>query len=706
MKYILVLIVFFISLLMNAQAELDFDMDVTNGPIGGYADVTYTITNLSPNDTYSNVTINHPDALIPNIVLNPSTIGPGIQVTATGQIPLSGDSYSVGLLITQATATGIMNGSMITELSDGIDSIGNRIDDGQSVYFRHESSSYGVIYLDTNGNSMYDDGIDTTIPGAVINLYDDQGNTDSLVTNETGWWYFDNSFINTTLPDYYAAIIDVNSFPSPTNSYHLVDGPASPFTPNGWFASNIRMSHGYVDDNFGTIEASSFLDTNGNGSRDNGEVNIPYTSFEFIKDNNPATSEVIFNGFGNTIRRTDLNPGVQLNDINAALTAQQAFYSITTTNYDDIQTVANQITSTAFAVTEVSSSNRDTSLTLTPMIWPNPGFDSTLEVTINNLHAGNSTGTLQFNHDPMASIIAVYDRNGIDILANGTATVTSSGFSTPYNIMAFGQYDLEVVMATPVTGVQLGDIFTHNASINPTSTDSDATNNNTSVDVTVVASYDPNDVTEARGPGIPIDTFSTNDFLEYTIRFQNLGTASAQFVRVLSSLHPSLDESTFEVIVTSHAYLYTKNGRQLDFLFENIHLPPEVVDEPGSNGFITYRIKPLAGYAAGDTINASAEIFFDYNPAVITETWITTFNAPASLNDQEGTISIYPNPLKGNELYTNLEEGTYEIYELKGSKVVNGTIENGIIQAEIANGFYILKITSSDEVYNFKVLKE
>ncbi|KEZ93838.1 hypothetical protein IL45_06480 [Nonlabens ulvanivorans] len=691
---------------MNAQAELDFDMDVTNGPIGGYADVTYTITNLSPNDTYSNVTINHPDALIPNIVLNPSTIGPGIQVTATGQIPLSGDSYSVGLLITQATATGIMNGSMITELSDGIDSIGNRIDDGQSVYFRHESSSYGVIYLDTNGNSMYDDGIDTTIPGAVINLYDDQGNTDSLVTNETGWWYFDNSFINTTLPDYYAAIIDVNSFPSPTNSYHLVDGPASPFTPNGWFASNIRMSHGYVDDNFGTIEASSFLDTNGNGSRDNGEVNIPYTSFEFIKDNNPATSEVIFNGFGNTIRRTDLNPGVQLNDINAALTAQQAFYSITTTNYDDIQTVANQITSTAFAVTEVSSSNRDTSLTLTPMIWPNPGFDSTLEVTINNLHAGNSTGTLQFNHDPMASIIAVYDRNGIDILANGTATVTSSGFSTPYNIMAFGQYDLEVVMATPVTGVQLGDIFTHNASINPTSTDSDATNNNTSVDVTVVASYDPNDVTEARGPGIPIDTFSTNDFLEYTIRFQNLGTASAQFVRVLSSLHPSLDESTFEVIVTSHAYLYTKNGRQLDFLFENIHLPPEVVDEPGSNGFITYRIKPLAGYAAGDTINASAEIFFDYNPAVITETWITTFNAPASLNDQEGTISIYPNPLKGNELYTNLEEGTYEIYELKGSKVVNGTIENGIIQAEIANGFYILKITSSDEVYNFKVLKE
>ncbi|GAL00979.1 chitinase [Nonlabens ulvanivorans] len=341
------------------------------------------------------------------------------------------------------------------------------------------------------------------------------------------------------------------------------------------------------------------------------------------------------------------------------------------------------------------------------MIWPNPGFDSTLEATINNLHAGNSTGTLQFNPDPMASIIAVYDRNGIDILANGTATVTSSGFSTPYNIMAFGQYDLEVVMATPVTGVQLGDIFTHNASINPNSTDSDATNNNTSVDVTVVASYDPNDVTEARGPGIPIDTFSTNDFLEYTIRFQNLGTASAQFVRVLSSLHPSLDESTFEVIATSHAYLYTKNGRQLDFFFDSIQLPPEVVDEPGSNGFIKYRIKPLSGFAVGDLISARAEIFFDYNSAVITETWITTFDAPASTSDWQQT-SIYPNPLVGNTLFfEKLDSGQAQLFSLDGKEIWNGNVENGRIEFnDLHAGFYILKVNNNDQTISMKLLKK
>ncbi|MBF4982903.1 T9SS type A sorting domain-containing protein [Nonlabens mediterrranea] len=273
--------------------------------------------------------------------------------------------------------------------------------------------------------------------------------------------------------------------------------------------------------------------------------------------------------------------------------------------------------------------------------------------------------------------------------------------------MAFGQYDLEVVMATPVTGVQLGDMFTHSASINPTSTDSNTSNNNTTVNVTVVASYDPNDVTETRGPSIPIDTFSTNDYLEYTIRFQNLGTASAQFVRVLSSLHPSLDESTFEVIATSHGYSYTKNGRQLDFFFDSIQLPPEVVDEPGSNGFIKYRIKPLPGFAVGDEISARAEIFFDYNPAVITETWITTFDTSASIDDII-EIAAYPIPLETNTLFLkNIDTGNAQLYTLDGKEVWNGNVLNGTIEFNsIKSGFYILKIMSDQKVTTIKLSKK
>ncbi|WP_438963057.1 hypothetical protein, partial [Nonlabens sp.] len=304
------------------SAQLDFDMDVSSGPIGGYADVTYTITNLSPTDTYTNVTITHPDALIPSIVLSPSTLGPGIQVTQTGRIAISGDHYNaIGLFITQASLTAMINGTMITELSDGNDSQGNRVDDGDSVYFGSESPSYGVIYIDNDVNGQYDPAIDSAIPNVSINLYDNAGNTDVIYTNEKGWWYFDNSFLmnnsNTGSFYDYGAIIDVNSFPNPTNSYQLVDG-VSPFVPNGTFAFNFRMSHGYSDGpgNLGYLEASAYLDVNANGQRDASEINMPYTSFEFIADNDPSTSRTFYQGTSGSVIKSDLNPGVQLNDVN------------------------------------------------------------------------------------------------------------------------------------------------------------------------------------------------------------------------------------------------------------------------------------------------------------------------------------------------------------------------------------------------------
>ncbi|MDP5076505.1 MAG: T9SS type A sorting domain-containing protein [Nonlabens sp.] len=703
MKAILLLLSLILVQTATAQSELDFDMDVTDGFMGGYADVTYTITNISTN-TFTNLTITHPDALNTSITLNPSTLAPGVTITATNRIALSGDLDNGQIpvvQVTQAMVSGFNGTVTVTEQSDGLNSQRVRVEDGASVYNPQESPSYGVIYLDLNANSRYDAGIDSPLPNVRINLYDNLGNTDFMETNETGWWYYASRFAGNA----YSAVIDVNTFPTSTNSYTLVEGE-TPFIPNGPLAFNFRVSHGYTTTNFGTIEASSFLDSNGNGSRDTGEMDVPFIDFEFIKNNDPSSSVTINNGFGSPVRRVDLNPGVQLNDINASLASHQSLYTITNANYDDILTTVNAVTAVPFAVTENAASNRDTAVLLTTIVPPNPGFNSRLEILINNIHAGNSTGMLQFNHDPIADLVAVYDRSGTNILANGTATATASGFSLPYSVAAFGQYDLEVVLSTPVTGVQMGDIFIHTASINPTTTDSTSSNNNTVVNAVVVASYDPNDVTEVRGPNIPINTFASGDLLEYTIRFQNLGTASAQFVRVLSSLDAMLDPNTFEIIASSHSYILTKDGSELDFLFENIQLAPESLDEAGSNGYIKYKIKPNSGYAVGDIIAATASIFFDYNPAVITETWTTTFDAPASISDLNLETVLYPIPLNGNKLFTNIQEGVFTIYDLKGSKIDSGTIINGMIHTELNQGLYMIIIKSNQGLQQFKLIKE
>lgn len=705
MKYSHFLLFSLLTLFSTAQNDLDFDMDVTNAWLGGYSNITYVITNNSSSDI-TNITINHPDALVSSFVLNPSTLAPGVTATATGRVAIAGNRVNGRIPFlgsTQATATGFFNGATITELSDGNDTQGNRVDDGFSHYFISEPQNYGLIFIDDNLNGLYDIGIDTVFPGAIINAADDLGNQAVLQTNETGWWYLPDGllFSNNNL-----AVIDRTSFPAAFANYEPLNGDI-PFRLQLTLASQFRYENGYVaNSNIGTMEAKAFLDTNLNGMRDANEINVPNINFEFIANNDPATSTIINNGSGNPIYRLDFSPGVQLNDV-IATTVNSSFFTVTTPFFDDVLTTSGSTTSFDFAISEVSSSNRDAAVYLTNLNSPNPGFESATAIVIDNLINGTATGTLQFNNDSRATITSVIDQNDTDLLANGSATLNTSGFSLSYSITDFEQQYVYVIMSTPVTGVQIGDTFTHTASINSTSIDNDATNNSASLDVVVIASFDPNDVTERRGETIPINTFSNTDYLEYTIRFQNLGTASAQFVRVLSDLNFRLDSSTFEMISTSHNYTYQKDGNSLDFFFDNIQLLPEVVDTEGSNGFIRYRIKPLPGYAAGDVIAASASIFFDYNAPVITETWFTTFDVPASLNDIN-KIAAYPIPMTGNTLYlNNFETGKAQLYSLDGKEIWKGIVENRTIKFDgINSGFYILRITSDQEITTIKLYKK
>lgn len=708
MRCILSFMFCFISLAASAQSDLLFLMDATSGRIGDYSEITYTITNISSNDV-NNISIDHPDAIVPNFNLSPSTLPPGATITATGRIAISGENLnSIRARVTLATATATVNGTTITEISDGIDLQGNRVSDGPSSYFFIEPTDYGIIYIDVDADGNYDPNVDTPIPGAVINVADNRGNTFSFTTNEAGWWQLSDTNSQMIAGEQHRAVIDLTSFPGTATNYQLTEGEI-PFFFIITLADVFPQAHGFVDgnNNFGIMRVTAFIDANNNGTRDTGEVDMPYSNFEFVENNDPATSTTINNGTGLPVLKSDLDPGVQLNDVNATLSQFDNLFTITTPNYDDILTAAGTTTEVAFAVTEVASSNRDAAIFLINNRSPNPGFNSSITALIKNTLNGTAAGTLVLDNDPSASVINIIDENGDDLIVNGTAVPTSSGFTIPYNISSFDQSRLKIIMSTPVTGVQMGDTFTHTATINPTSLDNDSTNNSTTLDVEVVASYDPNDVTEIRGASIPINTFSNTDYLEYTIRFQNLGTANAQFVRVLSTLNNRLDHSTFEMIATSHDYIYEKDGADLDFFFDNIQLPPESVDEDGSNGFIVFKIKPLPGYSVGDMIAASADIFFDYNPAVITETWTTEFTATASIDD----VSVgkaYPIPLVGNTLFLDkIDTGKARLFAIDGREVWKGNVTNGALDlSEIGTGLYILKIVSGTDQIVIKLSRK
>jgi uncharacterized repeat protein (TIGR01451 family) len=117
--------------------------------------------------------------------------------------------------------------------------------------------------------------------------------------------------------------------------------------------------------------------------------------------------------------------------------------------------------------------------------------------------------------------------------------------------------------------------------------------------------------------------------LEYTIRFQNTGNDYAYRVVVADTLSDKLDLGTLRVTGASHPYRFTVSGKGrpvLTWTFNDINLPDSARDEVGSNGFVRFTVLPVAGQPEGTRIENYADIFFDYNPPVRTNTTLNTLH--------------------------------------------------------------------------------
>lgn len=170
-----------------------------------------------------------------------------------------------------------------------------------------------------------------------------------------------------------------------------------------------------------------------------------------------------------------------------------------------------------------------------------------------------------------------------------------------------------------------------------------------------VGSYDPNDKrAEPKGYG-PQHYIEANTDLEYHIRFQNIGTDTAYNVVVRDTLSPHLNIQTLQVGVSSHPFvLDIVNGNILKFSFNDIKLVDSTTNEPGSNGFMKFKIAQQSNLPIGTIINNSAAVYFDYNEPVITN---TTFHeigedfVEVLINNDDLTyfpsaqVIVYPNPI-------------------------------------------------------------
>ncbi|MFI5204688.1 MAG: T9SS type A sorting domain-containing protein, partial [Flavobacteriales bacterium] len=98
-----------------------------------------------------------------------------------------------------------------------------------------------------------------------------------------------------------------------------------------------------------------------------------------------------------------------------------------------------------------------------------------------------------------------------------------------------------------------------------------------------------------------------------------------------------------------------------------------------SHGWVTYRIKAKSGLANGTQIDNTAHIFFDYNPAVVTNTTLNTINI--SLNIEEIASlenNIYPNPVSDivNVSFNESVNGLVQVRDVTGRLVYSNVIKN------------------------------
>ncbi len=324
--------------------------------------------------------------------------------------------------------------------------------------------------------------------------------------------------------------------------------------------------------------------------------------------------------------------------------------------------------------------------------WIFPGQQHTLQTMVGdashwyglNCGAGNG-GQVQI------TVTGPLTYNGV---ASGGLIPSVNGNVYTYSISDFGLIDnntnFQLLFLTDTTA-QGGDEICVHVEITSSTQDFNPLNNIKDYCYSVVNSFDPNSkevYPKDVDPGF-------EDWLTYTIHFQNTGTAPAINIKLLDTLDVNLDKETFEVINYSHYNTVTLVNGVLDFRFPNILLPDSTSDIAGSQGSVQYRIKPVSNLPVGTQIENTANIYFDYNAPIITNTAVNNFITTVALNDkiQSPNILIYPNPSAG--LFNLSAIANVEVYNIIGELISTTNNAKTIDLSSEPNGIYFVKLNGT-----------
>jgi Leucine-rich repeat (LRR) protein len=446
---------------------------------------------------------------------------------------------------------------------------------------------------------------------------------------------------------------------------------------------------------FYTIQGNTKLDNNSNGCD---ILDIDFPNLNFTITNGTTSGSLISNTSGN------YSIPVQA----GSHTITPVFENPTYFNISPASFVANFPTQTSplvqdFCVT-ANGVHHDVEVTFVPTNPARPGFDANYTIIYKNKgnQVENGAVTLDFND-------AVLDLVSANPVFSSQATNSLVWNYT--NLQPFETRTINLVFnvnsPTETPAVNIGDVLNFTASITPLSTDEFVSDNTSTLNQIVVGSYDPNDKTCIEG--ITVGPDMIGQYVHYVIRFENTGTYPAENVVVKDLIDlAKFDVNTLIPLHSSHDFVTRIAGNKIEFIFEGINLP---FDDANNDGYVAFKIKTKSNLVIGDTFSNNANIYFDYNFPITTNTFTTTIQVLKVKDFEFGThFTLYPNPVKdvlNLQSKDNTTINSIEIYNTLGQVVL--AIPNAVSAVDLSNlqsGNYFVKVNTDLGVSNTKFIKE
>ncbi len=339
-----------------------------------------------------------------------------------------------------------------------------------------------------------------------------------------------------------------------------------------------------------------------------------------------------------------------------------------------------------------------------------PGFDLNYAISLANLtSASPGPQTLSVTFDPALGFLWAIP-SPTSIVGN---IVTWSGSSTAL-ITPFAGHNVYLRLQVPSDVGLIGTTLNTSATLVTTNTDVDPTNNTFNSAQLVTGSYDPNDKVATTSSGASATRYfiGEDEWIDYTIRFQNTGTDTAFNVIITDTLPSTLDPASIQWGATSHSCTRTLSGAGvLKFIFPNILLPDSNVNEAASHGFVSFRIKPFEPVLPGTIIENIANIYFDFNPPIITEPSVLVAEFSTGVpNEGPSDVQVFPNPNAGSFVVRShaKELQSIELLAMDGRSIRTLSMQGERMTIDItdlATGHYLLRLFNSTRTTTLPIIK-